>query len=336
MVKQFYFDEVEHKYYDSAGLLYTSMTQVLQKYEKSFNKEYWSVYSWYDRFQPENKVRPDDREVYIHWGSHQFSLAQAKVLIDKSTHAKQYPVILADWDRRAVEAQVFGTNTHNFIENEVNSLYGSVIEREHYTAKIITFGNLSLTYRAQVNQQMLESSTLKQTMPDVYDLLYGYIKDGYALYAEVRMYDEEFLISGTCDIMALKGSKFDLVDWKTNAKRPMFTSGYYKKVWNSDRTEKIQTSDWVNTDKRFKEPISHIQQCKGNGYTLQLSGYAFLLERKGLRCDKLALVHISRNDVEKPTIKDITGAEVIWLPYLKNEIDLMFSNFSRGRKKRFL
>jgi hypothetical protein len=338
MIKQFFFDEVEHKYYDSNGVVYTSMTTVLQSYEKPFNKDYWSVYSWYDRYQPEHKVRPDDNELYINWGPYKFPLGEARMLIDRSVNADKYPAILLQWDRRAVEAQTFGTNTHNFIENEVNLFYqrDERFEQEQYFPKVITYGNLALTYRTQLDQSMLDNSKLRAYMPDIYRTMCDYISKGYILYAEVRMYDEDLAISGTCDLMAKKGDMFDLIDWKTNAKRPMFESGYYRKVWNADRTEKIDTGKWVKTDKRFKEPISHIQQCKGNGYNLQLSGYANLLERKGLHCDKLALVHIARNDVDNPTLDDITGTETIWLPYMKAEIEDVFNHFSRRIKRRFL
>lgn len=335
MNKQFFFDEVEHRYYDSSGLVYTSMTTLLQRYEKPFNKDYWSVYSWYDKYQPSHKVRPDDREMFIHWGPYQFSLAEARMMIDRSINADKYPAILMDWDRRAVKAQNFGTDTHNFIENEVNLLYEKPIEleQEMYMPKVITYGNLALTYRTQVDQSMLDNSRMRIYLPDIYKLACDYVTSGYTLYAEVRMYDEEYRISGTCDLMAKRGNIFDLIDWKTNAKRPMFESGYYKRVWNADRSEKIDTNEWVKTDKRFKEPISHVQQCKGNGYNLQLSGYANLLERKGLNCDKLALVHIARNDVETPTLNDITGTEIIWLPYMKSEIEVLFEHAAKRNRR---
>ena len=101
----------------------------------------------------------------------------------------------------------------------------------------------------------------------------------------------DYLISGTIDILCIRDNDFVILDWKTNRDGLKFESGYYKK----DKTiiPNQLTNEWVSTDKRMLPPLSHMQDCNGNHYTMQLSLYAIGVEMiLGIPCVGLGLCHI--------------------------------------------
>ena len=100
------------------------------------------------------------------------------------------------------------------------------------------------------------------------------------------MWDDEFLLSGTIDDpIFYEDRTVDINDWKSN-----------KKI---DKSNKY-------TKGLF--PISHLENTKLNIYTLQLSFYGLILERKGFKVRNLTLTHITE---EKE--------EIIPLKYLREE-----------------
>ena len=86
---------------------------------------------------------------------------------------------------------------------------------------------------------------------------------------ELIMYDEELGLAGTIDLAVFSGKKVTLIDWKTNKK--ISKDCYGKKGYKV-----LKDMDASNINK----------------YSLQLTMYAYMLERKGWEIDKLILVHL--------------------------------------------
>lgn len=115
--------------------------------------------------------------------------------------------------------------------------------------------------------------------------------------SELRIFDEELGIAGTIDLYVSHQSidnpqenVITLVDWKTNKK--IVKEGYKDSV--------------------ALEPVSHLESGNFYQYALQLSLYAYIIERKGEVIDKLLLVHLKEDCVEE-----------LEVPYLKEEIEEM-------------
>jgi len=90
---------------------------------------------------------------------------------------------------------------------------------------------------------------------------------------EARIYNDEHSLAGTVDLICLnpKTGNLVLVDWKTNGVN-LFESFSKKKL---------------------KAPFNHLYANAYNKYTIQLSLYAYMLEKAGFKVEKLILVHLN-------------------------------------------
>ncbi len=103
------------------------------------------------------------------------------------------------------------------------------------------------------------------------------LKNG--IYPELIIWNDEFKICGTSDIVEVSGKKISVRDWKTN--KELKFKGF--------KGEKLLP------------PISHLQNCNFELYTLQLSLYAYMLELKGYEVQELVL-HYTRDNKDYPLV----------------------------------
>ena len=118
-------------------------------------------------------------------------------------------------------------------------------------------------------------------------------------FSEVIVYSKEIAIAGTIDVLMMdkKSGDYVLIDWKTS-----------KKI---DKTS-------FNGKKGIKKETCHIDDCKYNHYTLQLSLYRYILE-------KYYEIPVARQLVAQ--LKD-DGVETYSTPYMKNEIISMLNSIN--------
>lgn len=320
-----FFDEPTHTYTDEEGSKYTSVTTVIDKYKEKFDKVFWAYYravdQTYGRF---GSPRPDtegnrifcktdsgDRGTY-------YSIQDLRNgALELNTHPD---VINLSWAINAEEACIRGTREHNYLEDSINNLY----EKKNITPSLTV--NELPSFSLQISSIVeLENSPLTITHKEVFEVLKGLINKGYVLYAEKRVYSYDHKVSGTIDILAVDSEgNFWIVDWKTNKDVLQFKSGYFKQVWDADRTVKVKTDEWVDTDKRMLYPVDDLQVCKGNIYTLQLSLYARLCELWGLRCKGLILCHLRIEMVEG---KEVHHEPIFYdIPYLGLHADRLLED----------
>lgn len=115
----------------------------------------------------------------------------------------------------------------------------------------------------------------------------------YTFSPEVQVYDEELGLAGTVDLVIEGGGRVVLVDYKTNDK--ITTKSYDGKVG-------------------ILPPTRDMEDCSMSRYSLQLSLYAYILERRGCFIDKLYIIHLSEK-----------GAKEIEVPYLKERVEKMLT-----------
>lgn len=95
------------------------------------------------------------------------------------------------------------------------------------------------------------------------------------LYSEEVQYDEELGLAGTIDLKVInKDGTVSLYDWKTN---------------------KAIKSKPFNKGQVGKPPLNDLGDCNLNHYSLQLSIYAYMLERQGYKIKDLTLVHLQED-----------------------------------------
>ena len=239
-----FFDEPSHKYTDNFGNEYKSATTLLHDYKPEFKRDYWLT-------------------------------KKAKELgISKARLEKQ-------WEDIKNEACTRGTNTHNGLEDGIknNSLFYNAVKhtRKKNDTSMITVADLDdiNSYIKPLDIKDFKEST-DNKYPQIYDVFEYYIDRDYKIYSEIGVFLPQVLVSGTIDVLIVREDKMIVGDWKTNRGGLKFTSGYYKK----DKTEKPfqETDVWVEKKDFLLPPVSHLPECNGSIYNLQLSLYAFMVE----------------------------------------------------------
>ena len=132
-------------------------------------------------------------------------------------------------------------------------------------------------------------------------------RDYYRIYQEQVLYDAEFGIAGTADKLCVtsshKDAPIDICDYKTNAKGV--------NVKDFDKTGKP-------IHKYFLHCLSHLLESKYSDYALQLSIYAYMLEKKTGR--KIGSLRIHFIPTDNPL-----AHYFIPVPYMKHEVIEMFN-----------
>ena len=117
--------------------------------------------------------------------------------------------------------------------------------------------------------------------------------------------DGKLRIAGQIDLLVKRGNKIIIGDWKTN--------------------KKIETKSFFNsktkTSVKMKYPLNNLDDVNYWHYTLQLSTYAWMIQKKNpeFEIEDLVLVHFDHDD----------NMTVYHLPYLKDEVIKMLAFYKK-------
>ena len=291
-----YFDEVAHKYTDEHKRQYVSTTTFLQDYYTHFN------------------TKEKARQCYI-----------AGTKGNLKYKGKSQRQIELEWDLAKKMGCDQGNVKHNYLEDIVKASTNfrtastKYVDSRIYTIPDIIvdpgYGELKVDY---FTQQGLQSK-----YPMIYEVIVYLASKGYRFYAEVGVFNAEYLISGLIDLIAIKDKEFIIIDWKTNKADLLYTAGYHEK----DRAGML-TGKFIENYETMLRPITHLPASQGIKYSLQLSMYARLTEFFGLTCHSLMLFHIITDQYTKEE-------RVIFHPirYFKQDIDLLLMDRSTRMPK---
>jgi hypothetical protein len=298
-----YFNEELHKYTNESGLVYTSMTTVIGKYEEKFNVE--------------EEAKKCHKKYFTRKGHRYYNMTVTE--------------IKESWTKLNKHSTTRGNERHNYLEDIVkdSSGYTKVGANKFINDRIYTIDDILINHDfGRIDISYFKSKNLDSRYPAIYNIILKMVNAGWNIYSEIGVFYNPYMISGLVDILFVKGNEFKILDWKTNKAKLHFESGYFKR----DESGK-NTSHWVSTDNRFKPPLAHIQSSHGNTYTLQLSGYAWLIEQFGLTCTGLLLCQIRPKHLDEyGNIFNDNGEEIVDLvpiKYLKEEVHTMFKHHYR-------
>lgn len=267
-----FFDEPSHKYTDSCGNAYKSVTTIIHEYCPKFDSKYWA-----------NR--------------------KAKEL---GTSAK---MITKEWDIIRDKACDMGNVYHNSFEDGIrknskffNAIKYLDIQDDNQMITVADLGIINPRVKLLDLKEFIEHTENKY--PEIYKVFQYYIERDYKIYSEIGAFLPEYLISGTIDILPIREDQFVILDWKTNRTGLRFEAGYYRK----DKTIRPnqETDEWVSKrDDVMLPPFSHLPNCNGSTYSMQLNLYARMVSLiTGLPCAGLALCHIEvpfiLNDYGRP------------------------------------
>lgn len=301
-----YFKEEGHKYNDTLGNNYTSVTTLIHdNYCPKFDKKYW-----------------------LHKKARELGITEKQL-------ARQ-------WQDITDEACARGTATHNGIEDAIKevSMFKNAIQylNQVEDGRVVTIADIPNFSAKPLDVEAFRKAT-DNKYEEIYRVFDFYTKKGYTIYSEIGAYLIDYLISGTIDIFCYRPTDFVILDWKTNRDGLQFESGYFKK----DKTTKPvqRTNEYVLKKEQMLPPLSHLPNCNGSHYTMQLSMYARMVELiLGIPCVGLGLCHIGSpfvknkygmpyRDENNQYPIDPNGVETVkWhrITYRRHEADLVLQD----------
>ena len=292
-----FFEEKAHKYTDTLGNEYRSVTTLIGDYYNHFNADYWAHKKAREQGKSEKQIR-------------------------------------AEWDRIKDEACERGTSTHNGIEDAIKSVskFKEAIKylEEVKSGRCITIADIPDLIPRPLDVEEFKVAT-NNKYPEIYRVFDFYTEKGYIIYSEIGAFLIDYLISGTIDIFCYRPTDFIILDWKTNRDGLKFEAGYYKK--DKSTIPNQLTNEWIKKNQNMLPPLNHLDDCNGMHYTMQLSLYAIMAEIiLDIPCVGLGLCHIGSpwvlNKYGQPLRDnegyhvDPNGKETVkWfkIQYLKNE-----------------
>lgn len=309
------FDEPSHVYSNAeTGAKFTSVTTVIDKYDKTFNSDYWAMYTSLKNIGL--RVRPDKSELYITVNGIKSSL---RSLYANDLYSDLVDATKKKWEDTTNKSHVRGNKIHNYLEDTINLSKGNIndaklIKPLHDKAKDTGLDVFETKHD-------LDRTDLEEVYPDIYKVLLTFIEQGCTIIAEKKIYTSKYMIAGMIDVLVVKGKTFAIVDWKSNKDELMFISGYYKKVKQGN--EWVKGTTFIERDDRLIAPLNNLQKCKGIKYSLQLSLYAFIMEMWGYKLidNGLLLFHI------RPRRKP----KLINIKYYKDDVRRMLEHHKATR-----
>lgn len=333
------FDPVPHTYTDEYNDPYISVTTLIGKLKPKFDRNYWLVYKALEQV-PNTTVWPEDKDkgvIGMRVGGQEIKAYWREIYKFFRGELPQSVKDIANiWEEKKDEACDWGTYRHNYLEDCINDFYQATTKPplpstgKEDIVHVSDIRNSGFRYRIE-NEAQLEQSPMIKTHPSIYQRLVTAIRNGWTIYVEKILYSSDYRVAGTIDVVLVKGDLIYLLDWKTNKFPLHFKSGYYKKQWNADRTHKIYTGEWVETDERMLAPLDHLYTCKGVTYTLQLSTYAAMSEPWGFKVQGLMLCHIAPEIDKKGDPIKKNGRRIekdpVFIPvkYIKKDVVKMFN-----------
>lgn len=255
---QIIFNSENHSY-NGQKITYTSVSKLISKYKRPYNRDYWSTYKAYERVLGVDQFKALRRSLgYPLEDSSLFdSLSH---LVSKEDLNKTINEILKEWKKKNDTSIKKGNDYHTFKENQAkelgyceNPFTGKNCPTIHST-KIET--KKGIEYRSPV-------------VSNLYDL-----EDGF--HPELILWNDNAKIAGQSDLVFIEtvgNDRFAYIsDFKTNGK--------------------IDTYSFMKH--RMLEPLGHLDDVNYNHYRLQISCYAWLLEQAGFIPKGLEFKHLNK------------------------------------------
>lgn len=294
-----YFNDRDHSYKTESGRSFISSTTLISQYHEGFDSQ--AVAEACARIGQ----TPDHPKFHKYAG-------------------KSVSDILKMWDKTSKTATDKGTRKHDWIERSIKESTGVRISSRTSDdpVKLLTVENII----TNPNVGVMNIEELSRRMESRYPLIFEHIKElherGFRFFAEICIFNLEYMISGLIDLLAVKGKEFVIFDWKTNKSEIRYESGYFAKDLNGEVTENfIFTEEWM------LPPIEGLPDSVGTHYALQISLYTWMLEQFGFK-------NVDTNLIFQ--IRDVGSRELVTkysLPDYTKEVKLMIEDYKKGKKR---
>ena len=276
------YNDEEHLYWDDNGK-FISVTTLIGKFCQPFDSDYWSSYKAIERVLDKETFKIAKKDL-------QNNISIDKIIeafdIDREDFNSAKQDILDEWQRKNIEACERGTKIHADLEHSFTKKKETDMKKYGLGGKFLINTNDSLN---KSNIELLDID--KGVFPE------------YLIYRTSD--DNKFRLAGQIDLLIKDGNDIYIRDYKTNSK--IDEKSYY-----NPRTKKYQMMNY---------PLNNLMDCNKVHYALQLSTYAWMLQKlnPNFKIKDLILYHFDHNDNET----------LYHCDYLKDEVQRMLYYYKK-------
>lgn len=278
------YNDEKHTYWDDNGV-YISVTTLIGKFGQEFDSEFWSGYKALQKLLSKEEFAMENKQLQ---NSHKIDLQHFIDMygITELEYNREQQGILDEWAKTNLESCERGSKIHAELENKYTS---------RKDCDLIKFG-LGGKFVVNTNETLMKSNM------DLLNVERGVFPE-YLIYRKSD--DGKFKLAGQIDLLIKNGNDIYIIDYKTNKKLD-------DKSFFDTRTRKAQM---------MKYPLNNIMDCNKMHYALQLSAYAWMLQKLNPEfvIKKLMLIHYDHNG-------NVTEHE---LEYLKDDVQRMCSFYKK-------
>lgn len=283
-----YNDEAHAYWKETDNERYTSVTTLIGKFEAKFDKDFWSKYKALERLLGKEKFALEKGRILK---THKIEEEVLELYdIDMNTFLSTQQDILDEWEQANKESCERGTEIHAKLE--------AYSKGGKFKEKIVPQLNRDFdNFKCYVN-------------PDKNELLKSIDKGILPEYLVYRESDDGILkIAGQIDLLIKDGNDFYIVDYKTNKEIKM-KSGF-------------DTATKRNAMMQY--PLNNLMDCNYVHYTLQLSTYAWMIQKMNpeYNIKGLILIHYDHSG----------NVKTYQLDYLKSDVERMLAYYKTIRRR---
>ena len=287
--KKVAFSEETHTYWDvDTNDKYISVTTLIGKFENEFDKDFWSKYKALERILGKDRFQIEKKKLLQ---TKRFDISCLSTYdILKSDFIQVQQDILKEWEEKNKASCERGTKIHAQLE--------AYSKGGKFKEKIAP----RLNYKID-NLPCFTNSTENELLKTV-------DKGIFPEYLIYRQSDDNILrLAGQIDLLIKNGNDIYIIDFKTNEKIDL----------------KLGFDTSTKKSAMMKYPLNNIQDSNYWHYTLQLSTYAWMVQKINpeYNIKGLTIIHYDHND-------NVTTYQ---LDYLKSDVERMLAYYKTIRKR---
>lgn len=273
------YSDLEHIYWDSTtNQRYVSVTTLIGKYEKPFDKDFWSLYKALEKtlstiqFKTQKKKLLETKTIKLD------SLC-SDLDIDKQTVLSAQQDVLDEWEKTNKDSTDRGTKIHADLENA------------YYKSPTCDLKKYNIGGSFSCKKDYYQLDLEKGVYPEF--LIYRESEDGV------------LKLAGQIDLLIKDGNDIYIFDYKSN--------------------KKLDKTSYFNPKNKRNEcmlyPLNDIMDCNFYHYSLQLSTYAWMVQKynPNFNIKKLMLIHYDHDG-------NVTEHEV---DYMKDHVERMLKDYKK-------
>lgn len=254
---QILFNAEDHSY-NGKKITYTSVSKLIGKYKRPYNREYWSKYKAYEKLLGQKEFKAIRKQLG-HPLEDDALFSDLSAIVSQEALNEAIQEILGEWKSKNDKSIKKGNDYHSFKEDQAKEL--GYCENPFTGKQCTTIHSTKIEYKKGIEYR-------SPVVSNLYDL-----EDGF--HPELILWNEKTKIAGQADLVFIetKGSKryIQISDYKTSGKIDTYSFMKYKML----------------------NPLSHLDDVNYNHYRLQISCYAWLLEQAGFIVSDLEFRHLT-------------------------------------------